>query len=271
MSGDRGGGPGAPGSPPADDGGAPGDAARGTPSAAGARFGDPIDGVPILHEDARLIVVDKPAGLLSQPGKRESDSVVERVRAARPSARGPLMMHRLDMDTSGVLVLAKDAEAHRALSAQFERREVGKRYRARLERPPPGLGGRIALPLRLDPERRPLQVVCLSAGRPSTTLWRVGAGVADSRDGSRAAPRGANGVALDDPGRRPVDVVLHPLSGRTHQLRVHAADPRGLDAPIVGDRLYGRAGARLMLHAERLAVRHPDDARWLIWRSEVPF
>ena len=215
----------------------------------------PIEGLEIVHEDARLLVVDKPSGLLSQPGREVSDSVVERVGAARPRASGPLMMHRLDMDTSGLLVLAKDAEAHRLLSVQFERREVGKCYRARLERAPEGLGGRIDLPLRADADDRPRQRVCLEGGRASRTLWR-------------RLPSGG-----EDAAARSADVLFFPHSGRTHQLRVHAADPRGLGAPILGDRLYGDEGSapRLMLHAERLAFAHPDDGRRIVCRAPAPF
>lgn len=213
----------------------------------GGAWGGPIDGLGIVHEDARVIVVDKPSGLLSQPGRTVSDSVVERVRAARPEARGPMMMHRLDMDTSGLLVLAKDVDAHRHLSGQFERREIGKTYRARLVAPAPALGGRIELPLRLDVERRPLQIVCTELGRTSVTLWRR------------------------LPGGDPRDVLFHPLTGRTHQLRVHAADPRGLGVPIVGDRLYGEAGPRLMLHAARLAFVHPETGRRQICTAKVSF
>lgn len=212
-----------------------------------SRRGEPIEGLRIVHEDARVIVVDKPSGLLSQPGRSVVDSVVERVRAARPAASGPMMMHRLDMDTSGLLVLAKDADAHRALGAQFERREVGKTYRARLERPAPGLGGRVALPLRLDVDNRPYQIVCTEFGRPAVTLWRR------------------------LPGNDGRDVLFHPLTGRTHQLRVHAADPRGLGCPIAGDRLYGRAEGRLMLHAARLAFVHPGTGRRQVFRSDAPF
>ena len=240
-----------------------------------------IEGLTIVHEDARIVVVDKPAGLLSQPGRTLSDSVVERVRAARPRARGPMMMHRLDMDTSGLLVLAKDAEAHRLLGMQFERREVHKRYRARLVRAPSGLGGRIALPLRLDPEDRPRQIVCLRDGRPSVTLWRLagrdaraeaGEGTGDGLDDGGGDGLGAGGGAgtADDPDGA-VDVEFLPLSGRTHQLRVHAADPRGLGAPIVGDRLYGREGGRLMLHAEYLAFTHPDGTHRQVCRSPARF
>ena len=222
--------------------------------AGGYREG-PIEGLVIVHEDARILVVDKPSGLLSQPGREVSDSVVERIRAARPRASGPMMMHRLDMDTSGLLVLAKDADAHRSLSVQFERREIGKRYRARLERAPEGIGGRIDLPLRADAYDRPRQIVCLEGGRASRTLWR-------------GLPSGKVDEAV-----RSADVLFFPRSGRTHQLRVHAADPRGLGAPILGDRLYGdeRSAPRLMLHAERLAFAHPDDGRRIVCHAPAPF
>lgn len=216
--------------------------AVGRPSAWGANIAD----VGVIYEDEHIIVTDKPPGLLSQPGRQISDSLVERVRAAREDARGPMMMHRLDMDTSGVVILAKDEEGHRDLSRQFERREIFKRYRARLERSPEALGGRIVLPLRADVANRPKQAVCLDAGRASQTLWRcVDAGACE--------------------------VVFHPLSGRTHQLRVHAADPRGLDNPIVGDRLYGTAGPRLMLHAESIGFRHPATGRSMLCNSPVRF
>jgi len=221
-----------------------------SPTAGRAEPGPAIESLRIVHEDDRIIVVDKPSGMLSQPGRTVEDSVVTRVRSARPEASGPLMMHRLDMDTSGLLVLAKDADAHRQLGLQFERREIGKRYRARLERAAPASGGRIDLPMRLDIENRPRQIVCLDAGRRSVTLWRR------------------------VPGGDPRDIVLMPLTGRTHQLRVHAADPRGLGVPIAGDRLYGPAPlppGRLLLHAERLAFRHPGTGARQICHAVAPF
>jgi|GEM_PF-2228822 len=211
-----------------------------------AQWGAAVDGVDILFEDQRIIVVDKPPGLLSQPGRQISDSLVERVRAARPQASGPMMMHRLDMDTSGVVVLGKDADAHRELSRQFERRIIFKRYRARLERVPQACGGRIALALRADVENRPMQKVNLVDGRPSLTLWR----------------------RIDSDS---CEVIFHPLSGRTHQLRVHAADRRGLNNPIVGDRLYGTSSKRLMLHAESIGFRHPSTGLLTICTSPVNF
>ena len=230
----------------------------------------------MLHEDARVLVVDKPPGLLSQPGVRVHDSVSARVVAARPDAGRVALVHRLDMDTSGVLLLAKDAAAHRELSAQFERRTVAKRYRALLERRPVAAGGTIALALRSDLDDRPRQIVDPERGRASTTTWfrRV---QGECRDGAPGAD----------------EVVLLPRTGRSHQLRVHAADPRGLGIPIRGDRLYGGSrgdgpaegvrgeGAgpdassglpeRLCLHAERLAFFHPDDGRRCEVRAPVPF
>ena len=224
-------------------------------------------GLAVLHEDARILVVDKPPGLLSQPGVRVHDSVSVRVAAARPEAERVALVHRLDMDTSGVLLLAKDAEAHRVLGRQFERREVAKRYRALLERAPTAAAGIVSLALRSDVEDRPRQVVDPVRGRPSITRWyRVG-----------GPGRGRAGGA----GRDGTEVVLLPLTGRSHQLRVHAADARGLGIAIRGDRLYGgpdgaRADAsdapgRLCLHAERLAFFHPDGGRRCEVLAPVPF
>ena len=232
-------------------------------------------GLAVLHEDARILVVDKPPGLLSQPGVRVHDSVSARVIEARPDAARVALVHRLDMDTSGVLVLAKDADAHRHLSAQFERRTVAKRYRALLERRPPAAGGTVRLALRSDLDDRPRQIVDPVRGRASVTHWFAREpGVAGAEAGS-------------------TEVVLLPLTGRSHQLRVHAADPRGLGIAIRGDRLYGagrgedededdgrnRGGAggrggeagRLCLHAERLAFFHPDDGRRCEVRAPLPF
>jgi len=210
------------------------------------RVTDPATGLMVLFEDEWLIAIDKPAGLLSQPGRTVSDSVSQRVRDGRPAASGSLMMHRLDMDTSGVILLAKSAAAHAHLQQQFEKRVVHKRYRALLERPVRSAGGQLCLPLRLDVERRPYQIVCREHGRHALSVWR------------RA-------------GEDPHEVLLLPRTGRTHQLRVHAADPAGLGNPIRGDRLYGREAERLHLHAERLVVRHPQDGRTLVLTSPCPF
>jgi tRNA pseudouridine32 synthase/23S rRNA pseudouridine746 synthase len=200
---------------------------------------EPIAGLPIVYEDESVVVVDKPSGMLSQPGRVEHDSVVSRVLNARPEAHGPLLVHRLDMDTSGLLLLAKTRSAHRSLQQQFEHRRISKRYLARLLRRPDAIGGRIHLPLRLDIEDRPRQVVCHEHGKLSTTVWH----------------RTAEGDACC--------IWLYPLTGRTHQLRVHLAHPAGLGIGIQGDRLYPSrrdgddTGSRLMLHAQYLAFDHP--------------
>lgn len=196
-----------------------------------------IPGLPIAYEDDWLIVVDKPSGMLSQPGRTVMDSVLTRVLQSRPSAEGPVLVHRLDMDTSGLLLLALKRSAHRHLQQQFEHRRIGKAYVARLERLPDALGGRIHLPLRLDIDDRPRQRVCHQHGKASTTLWH---------QRHHADPR---------------ELCLYPLTGRTHQLRVHLAHPEGLGIPIAGDRLYGseaHPAGRLMLHARFLAFDHPD-------------
>lgn len=192
-----------------------------------------------VHEDERIVVVLKPAGLLSVPARDEAvdDSVWARLRRRYPSASGPLLVHRLDLDTSGLLVAALDEEAFRLVQAQFVSRSVRKTYAAWLEGALADDEGEVSLPMRVDLEQRPRQVVDFVHGREALTRWRVL---------ERAAGR--------------TRVALFPLTGRTHQLRVHAAHRQGLDAPIVGDRLYGTPGPRLLLHAESLRLRHPDGA-----------
>jgi len=201
-----------------------------------------------MFEDDALLVVDKPAGVLSQPGKTVDGSVATQVREMYPHATGPLLVHRLDMDTSGLLVLAKNREVHRALQQQFEKREVDKRYTAIVQGRVAGLGGRIALPLRLDIEQRPAQMVCRQFGKSAVTLWRP--------------------VAVEGETTR---LMLQALTGRTHQLRVHLADQRGLGLAIVGDRLYGKAAQRMLLHADRLAFTHPTTGLRHQVASDAPF
>lgn len=207
------------------------------------------DGLDILLRTERLVAVNKPEGLLSTPGKGpdKQDSVATRVRAMFVGASGPLLVHRLDMETSGVMVLALDAEAHRDLSMQFERREVEKRYEAILRSAPPGDSGEVVLRQRLDVENRPLQIIDDALGKESRTRWRL----------------------IDAPTHR---VEFEPLTGRTHQLRV--ASKHGLGVPIAGDTLYGggRAEAeRLMLHATFLALREPGTGTSLEIESRAPF
>jgi len=192
----------------------------------------------VVYEDASVLVINKASGVLSQPGKHRDGSIVSEVRRTREDARGPLLVHRLDMDTSGLIILGKTRDAHRHLQQQFEHRKIQKRYTALLERQPESAGGLIHLPIIKDWENRPRQRVCLSTGKPALTAWRLAAQPA--RD-----PR------YDQAAR----VRLYPKTGRTHQLRVHAAS--GLGIPIIGDRLYGSASTRLMLHADRLTFLDP--------------
>ena len=209
----------------------------------------------IIHAGPRIVVVDKPAGLLSVPGKPipggpdNQDCIAHRVRAAFPAATGPLIVHRLDMETSGLMVLALDPEAHRDLSRQFEQRRIGKRYIAVVPGDIPAGSGRIALPLRADIERRPLQVVDSVRGKEALTVWAV-------------LEREADRTRLS----------LTPLTGRTHQLRLHLAHPLGLNAPIIGDTLYGgRCAPRLMLHAACLELHSPETGLYERFVSDVPF
>lgn len=201
-----------------------------------------------VYEDDDLIVVNKPAGLLSVPGKRFTDSVETRLSARLPDCHGRLLVHRLDQATSGLLLAAKNRKAHKLLQHQFERREVFKRYVAVLQGRLAASQGEITLPLRVDLEDRPRQMVCFEHGKPATTRYQA--------------------VACHNNTTR---VHLFPLSGRTHQLRVHAAHPLGLAAPVVGDELYGAGAGRLLLHAEQLRFVHPQSGCEIDLEEPAPF
>lgn len=190
--------------------------------------------IEVLYEDDDLVVIHKPDGLLSVPGKSVMDSVWFRMKKKYPQAEGPLIVHRLDLSTSGLMLIAKNEAAYKLLQQQFLTRKVKKRYVALLDGIVQADEGRIELPLRVDLDNRPRQMVCHEHGKSAITLWEV--------------------IARTDMHTR---VHFYPLTGRTHQLRVHAAHPDGLNAPIVGDELYGLAGNRLHLHAESLALEHP--------------
>jgi tRNA pseudouridine32 synthase/23S rRNA pseudouridine746 synthase len=203
----------------------------------------PAGELRIVYEDAWLVVVDKPAGLLTVPGRvRElEDCVLARLRARYSEHPELLVAHRLDLDTSGLVVAAKDRATYTALQRLFATRQIEKRYDAILDGRPRGDHGVVELALRVDLDDRPRQIYDPVNGKPAVTEWRV--------------------VGSEGQGR--TRVALAPRTGRTHQLRVHAAHPLGLDAPIVGDRLYGRAGADgpLMLRAVELAFEHPATGR----------
>ena len=202
----------------------------------------------IVYEDTSLLVVNKPAGLLSVPGKEAADSVLSLIRARLPLADGPLAVHRLDMDTSGLLLIAKTKEAHQRLQREFEQRLVRKRYIALLDGRVKNDCGRISLPLRPDPHDRPRQMADPVHGKAAITDYEV----------------------LERRDERTL-VAFYPLTGRTHQLRVHAAHPLGLHCPIVGDTLYGIPADRLYLHAETLEFTHPMTGKRITLRVEEKF
>jgi tRNA pseudouridine32 synthase/23S rRNA pseudouridine746 synthase len=187
----------------------------------------------IIYEDDNFVVVNKPAELRSVPGVNIDDSVYTRLKAVLNGVE-PLIIHRLDMATSGLLVVAKTKDAHKQIQAQFLKRTVTKRYTALLSKVIDEIEGEISLPLRGDLENRPRQLVCFDYGKKALTKWKV--------------------IQRNETTTK---VHLWPLTGRTHQLRMHAAHELGLHAPIVGDDLYGTASDRLYLHAAHLAFVHP--------------
>ncbi len=196
----------------------------------------------ILYSDAHIAVVGKPAGMLSVPGKEDLPSVQSEVQRLFPNATGALIVHRLDMATSGLMVIALSQQAHKHLQQQFATRSVVKRYRARLTRPlPADMEGEISLPLCPNPDDRPRQMVSREHGRPALTHYRTLGGT---------------------------DIHLWPRTGRTHQLRMHLAHPLGLDNPILGDALYGQPAERLHLHADRLEFIHPDSNERMIFNLD---
>lgn len=205
--------------------------------------------VATVYEDAWIWVVDKPAGMLSVPGKGNRPSVYGAAKERFPDATGPLVVHRLDMHTSGLLVVAKTKEAHGQLQKQFLDKTIEKEYIAILEGNVERDEGEINLPLLLDYEHRPQQKVDYEHGKPATTKYKV---LARNSDGTTR-------------------VAFYPQTGRTHQLRVHAAHPLGLNAPIKGDMLYGTPSVRLYLHAASIRFRHPADGRMLSLHAPVPF
>ncbi|GGD23751.1 RluA family pseudouridine synthase [Flavobacterium orientale] len=190
--------------------------------------------ITIVYEDDYLAVINKPAEFLSVPGKTITDSVYDRVRIRYPEATGPLIVHRLDMSTSGLLLVAKSSAIYLQLQSQFIKRTIKKRYVALLDGKVTQSSGIIELPLRVDLDNRPNQLVCYTYGKPAVTKWEV----------------------IEHRGNQTL-VYFYPITGRTHQLRVHAAHPEGLNAPIVGDDLYGTKANRLHLHAEQLSFFHP--------------
>lgn len=206
----------------------------------------------VLYSDTKIVVVNKPSGLLSVPGKgpENQDCVVTRVQAMFPECRRFPTVHRLDMDTSGILVLGLTARAQRELSIQFQERQVSKRYVAVLDGLLSRNAGLVELPLRLDVDNRPYQVVDRVHGKHALTEWKT--------------------IGIES-GRTRVQFI--PYTGRSHQLRVHAAHPEGLGCPIVGDRLYGSGTGpgQLHLHAEYLKFVHPKTGETMEFQTEPAF
>ena len=202
----------------------------------------------VLYEDERLIIVDKPAGMLSVPGKVKRPSVSSIMRERFPQATGPMMVHRLDMSTSGIMVIALNDYSYRNLQRQFAAHVVRKRYVAVLCAMPggvtPGQQGTISLPLAPDYMHRPCQMVDHENGKPAITRW----------------------IMHDN-----CHIDLFPETGRTHQLRVHCAHKEGLGTPIKGDALYGIKADRLYLHAAEITFRHPRTGKHMHFSVTPPF
>jgi tRNA pseudouridine32 synthase/23S rRNA pseudouridine746 synthase len=207
-----------------------------------------VSDLEIVFEDEWLLLVNKPTDFLSVPGKELKDSVLERIRLNYPSVTGPLLVHRLDMSTSGLLLVAKTEDVYKNLQSQFIQRKVKKTYIALLDGIVNEKEGTINLPLRVDLEDRPKQVVCYEHGKNALTEFKV--------------------LELKDNKTR---IEFYPITGRTHQLRVHAAHYLGLNSPIVGDDLYGTKAQRLHLHAAQIEFTHPLSKEKLRINCPPPF
>lgn len=209
----------------------------------------PSKNLEIVYEDPWLSVINKPAGMLSVPGKEDAVSVYSLMREQYPEADGPLTVHRLDMATSGLMLIAKTKRVHQNLQAQFKNRLVRKRYVALLEGIVPKDKDTVDLPLCLNPLDRPRQMVHTEHGKPAITDYQV----LERLDGKRTR------------------IAFYPRTGRTHQLRIHAAHPLGLHCPIIGDELYGEKADRLYLHAEYLEFTHPKTGETVRITKEAEF
>jgi tRNA pseudouridine32 synthase/23S rRNA pseudouridine746 synthase len=212
------------------------------------------ENLEILYYDSEIVVINKPGGLLSVPGRgpEKQDCAASRLRRHFSNMIDQPAVHRLDMYTSGLMVFAITAGAHRFLSGQFEKRMVVKKYTAVIEGIIEGISGDIHLPFRLDPDNRPLQIYDPVHGKMGITKWQ-------KLETTETTTR----------------IEFTPLTGRTHQLRVHAAHPRpmGLGFPIVGDSLYGlgKEGEQMMLHASYLQFLHPEKSKHLKFHSPPLF
>ena len=202
----------------------------------------------IIFEDENLIVVYKPEEFLSVPGIHIQDSVYTRIKQLVKDISGPIIVHRLDMSTSGLLVLAKNKKVHKKIQSQFINKTVQKRYTALLDGIVKDNSGTINLPLRVDLDDRPRQLVCYEHGKPSETNWKV----IERKNGK-------------------TKIHFYPITGRTHQLRVHASHNLGLNIPIIGDDLYGKKSKRLYLHADTLEFMHPITKQKMKFHKKADF
>ena len=201
-----------------------------------------------IFEDENLIVVYKPEAFLSVPGIQIQDSVYTRIKQQVKNISGPIIVHRLDMATSGLLLLAKNKKAHKNLQSQFINKTVKKRYTALLDGIVTDNMGTINLPLRVDLDDRPRQLVCYEYGKQAETKWEV----IERKNGK-------------------TKIHFYPISGRTHQLRVHASHILGLNIPIIGDDLYGKKSDRLYLHADTLEFKHPTTKQKMMFQKNAEF
>ena len=204
--------------------------------------------IKTLYEDEYLLVINKPNELLSVSGSEIEDSVKFRITKKYPNATGPLLVHRLDMSTSGILLIAKNKDIHKALQKQFIEKTVKKRYVAILDGIIDQKQGTIELPLRVDFFDRPKQMVDFERGKNALTKYEV--------------------IAIEDGKTR---IHFYPITGRTHQLRVHASHHLGLNTSILGDDLYGKTLDRLYLHAEKISFIHPINNKKMEFIAECPF
>ncbi len=206
----------------------------------------------ILHYDPDFLVINKPGGLLAVPGRgiNKQDCVVNRAKTLFPGCMEQPAVHRLDMATSGIMLLARNSRSHRRLSRQFESRQVRKEYLAIVDGVITKKQGSIELAFRLDPDNRPHQIYDPLHGKTGLTHWEK----LESTQGKTL-------------------IRFTPVTGRTHQLRLHASHPKGLGVPIVGDFLYGNAedGATMFLHASRLFFLHPENGKGLEFNSSPPW
>lgn len=208
----------------------------------------PVPLIEVLFEDDFLVIIDKPSGVLSAPGKTKSHSIHDWIKRRFTDNKEMKPVHRLDMDTSGILVIAKNETIYKALQKQFLNKSIKKEYSAILDGVLSSEKGTVSLPLRPDIEDRPRQMVCNEFGKESTTEFEI--------------------IRIEN---NKTKILFRPITGRTHQLRVHSSHPLGLNIPIVGDPLYGKRSKRLLLHASKIEFIHPVTQKIIIIQNPPPF